>query len=1248
MRRLGYALLTLALLGASLFLLCGWLLFSDSGTRSAARMLQSVSAGRLQLDGVKGQLGRSLQVGQIEIRTPASLIHIEDFQLVWQPAALWQRTLHVERIGARSLRINRQDDTTAPAPAARNRPDSLHLPLVVHIEQWHLDTVYTSTAKPLVHSLRGNLHADNKTPHQLTFELDSAWAKAQGQISIQPDAPFNMASQIRIRRDQAPASQAEISIDGPLDDLLLQAHAQALDARLLLQGRITPFAALPLQAMVLRVSDLDPRSLNPAAPEAKLTLEALLNQTSSDRIEARIHLGNSRPTTLDRGGVPLRGLRGVLIATPDAAWLRELQVDLGNAGKLEGEASRNADKLLLTLNSPALNLAGLYRGLTPTRIKTHLQLEGTPADQQLKLQLQDALGNANLHLSHADARVTLHRLDINGRIGKAQGKGELTLNKAQHFSAGLTLQRLNPAVLGNFPRAAINAQLQLDGQLGSTPRLRAKLLLPPGEFGGHPIQGEAQLHYAESRLIDAQAKLELAGNRLQLAGSYGLATDELHWKLDAPALHRVLPGFSGLLISEGRNRGLIGQGQLRANARTQQLVLPGEIRIGRLTLDVALDNAAQGEFRGLLEASALQRGELQLAQLSAQLEGQLKAHRLSLSAAQPGAQGSRLALALAGGLDSTRQWQGELRELRLDGPWPARLQAPAGLWLSDAEQKLTGLHLTLLEGNFHLQTIQHQAGHVRSAGRMHALALAPVLKAASAPLPISSDLSVDGLWDLDFDLSTQRLLGNLQLTRHGGDIRLRSPAQALQLDTLILKLAGTTELMEAELLLTNALGARLEAHAQIPMTTALAGFNQHSPLRWQLDTSLPDLLALRPWLPPGFHADAALQASLSGAGSLSNPRIEGHVGLKAIRLRYPQEGMSITDGELKLTLDTEHLKVSQGELRGQEGRILVSGGVALQGYRSDLSLRFERFTATRRADRQIQLSGDTRLQFDGQQLGLTGALKIDRARLEMPEASRPALSEDVIVVRSEKATPRPVAKALPLSLDLRLDLGERTYFKGAGLDARLDGALRVFTDPRGIRGEGTIQVATGRYSAYATTLAIRRGILRFIGPLDNPALDVLAVREFSDLTVGVLVAGTVSRPLVSLYSDPSLPDTEKLSWLILGHGMEGGGQREFALMQLAASGLLGQAESVNLQASIAETLGIDSISLRAGDGEDLATAVGSVGKRLSDRATLSYEQSLDGLNQAVKLVYQLTRRIRLEAQAGQRSSLDAIYAIDYD
>jgi translocation and assembly module TamB len=53
----------------------------------------------------------------------------------------------------------------------------------------------------------------------------------------------------------------------------------------------------------------------------------------------------------------------------------------------------------------------------------------------------------------------------------------------------------------------------------------------------------------------------------------------------------------------------------------------------------------------------------------------------------------------------------------------------------------------------------------------------------------------------------------------------------------------------------------------------------------------------------------------------------------------------------------------------------------------------------------------------------------------------------------------------------------------------------------------------------------------------------------------------------------------------------------------------------------------------------------TIGKRLSDSLSLSYEQSLRGVWNILKLQLQLTRQLELKVQAGTESSLDLIWVI---
>jgi translocation and assembly module TamB len=232
---------------------------------------------------------------------------------------------------------------------------------------------------------------------------------------------------------------------------------------------------------------------------------------------------------------------------------------------------------------------------------------------------------------------------------------------------------------------------------------------------------------------------------------------------------------------------------------------------------------------------------------------------------------------------------------------------------------------------------------------------------------------------------------------------------------------------------------------------------------------------------------------------------------------------------------------------------------------------------------------------------------------------------------------------------LTLDLGDDFLFKGYGLDGKLAGALMFKSRaPEPLQASGAIRVVEGDYAAYGQKLKVSQGTVRFIGPLNNPGLDMLAIRETGEITAGVQVTGTARNPRVALYSKPDMPDAEKLSWLVFGHGLSKVGEQQFGLLQVAASALLSQGQSSSLQRDIAQRLGIDTFDVRSGTGEDVASTVVSVGKRLSSKATLSYEQSVNGLSEVVKVIYQLKPAIRFEASTGSQSGFDAFYSHDFE
>jgi translocation and assembly module TamB len=1254
-RGLAAVLAILALLVAA----GAFLTATPSGFRWLTAAATTLSGERLKFEGVDGHLGAPLSIHRLTLATASRRIEIEDLRFEWQPRALWQRRIEVDLLAAQALRVT----PLKKQPTPLELPASLRLPLDLRVRVFDLARLEVGEAgKPLVfRNLRGRLDGIGERYRLSGASLASPWADVSGQVDLGKDAPFALQGRLdAARRDPVPV-HARLGVAGTLAAVAFELDADAERMRFFARGEAAPFAKVRLPRLLVAGQGVDPRLFAAGAPAADLAFSGVFEGQPGERLLGTFSLSNGLAGRLDQHRLPLANLTVVVAGDITRADFSALAIDLGAAGQLTGSGQWRDGRVTLGLASPGLNLAELHRDLYPTRMRAVFQLAGDAARQTLSAEVAETWGQGRFVLSHAANALRLESANFAGEAGRLSAHGVLQLDAGRAFSAGFDAAQINPARFGKFPRGQLNARGEVSGALAPELRLQTQFTLPPGTLEGRPVRGQGQLRYEQRHVAGADIDLNLAGNLAKLKGAYGRAGDRLVWDIDAPALGRLNLGLAGRLKSHGSASGEPARPQIEGELAASGLRVRDAFAAETLNLQLNLQAAAKGAFNGQLDARGVTLAGQHLSLVHATAQGRRNAHTLALDARLPD---WRVTASLAGGLDEQQVWRGQLNQAEAQGPWPLHLTAPATLLLSREQQQVDHLALTLAGGRVTVEQFSRQGAQLATRGTLANLPLAPLLALLEPAPPFTTDLRLTGDWALRAGAS---LDGQVRLRRESGDVHLTDPALDLGLTTLALDLDAKASVVTARVEAASREAGQLRGEGRATLERSGAAFilPRSAPLAWSAQLDVPDLRLLRPFLPVGTRTEARLAAQLRGSGSLAAPRIEGRVDADAIRFAMPEQGVSITDGTLRLVLEGDRVRVQEGELKGSSGRIVVSGEAQLRNPQAGLTVSFEKFAATNRSDRRVVVSGTTRLNLDPKRLQLSGELKADRARLEVPEASRPRLSSD-IVVAGQPPREKTAAQRFPLQLDLKLDLGDDFLFKGAGLDARLGGQLRVFTvdeaprqdRPQGervaaypsqvLRAEGRIRAVEGRYSAYAQTLDIERGELSFVGPIDNPGLDVLAVRKTPTVKVGVQVRGTVQHPVVTLYSDPPLPDTEKLAWLVLGHGLEKGSQQEFALLQIAAGALLSQAESVNVQSQLAEALRIDTFGVRSGEGEDLATTVVSVGKRVSSRTTLSYEQSVDGLSQVVKVLYQLSKRVRLEAQTGQQSSFDVFYTREYD
>ena len=166
----------------------------------------------------------------------------------------------------------------------------------------------------------------------------------------------------------------------------------------------------------------------------------------------------------------------------------------------------------------------------------------------------------------------------------------------------------------------------------------------------------------------------------------------------------------------------------------------------------------------------------------------------------------------------------------------------------------------------------------------------------------------------------------------------------------------------------------------------------------------------------------------------------------------------------------------------------------------------------------------------------------------------------------------------------------------------------------------------------------------FDGPIDNPGLDIVALRRNLQVEAGVSISGTAHAPAVQLVSEPPVPDNEKLSWMVLGKGLDTTSGADFALLQ-AATSVLGGGNAPPLTQRIARGAGLDTLDLRTAG---LRGQVLALGKRLSERVYIEYEHGIAIASSVVRLNLVLSRFVTARLEAGAASGIGVVYGRSFD
>ena len=408
-----------------------------------------------------------------------------------------------------------------------------------------------------------------------------------------------------------------------------------------------------------------------------------------------------------------------------------------------------------------------------------------------------------------------------------------------------------------------------------------------------------------------------------------------------------------------------------------------------------------------------------------------------------------------------------------------------------------------------------------------------------------------------------------------------------------------------------------------------------------------------------------LAINCSADGTWTTPKIHGTMRVDQAGAYLPSTGIQLNDVTMDAQFEDQTMRITSFGVRSGPGRIEGAGTVWLKDRgidRIDMNLSGERFQVVRLPEMEMLASPSLTFRGSPKNLQVRGDITIPELLIrgaETKAVARP--SKDVVRVdvgRAPKGN-----HSIPLDAQVRIILGERCSIKAEGVDAKLEGdVLLTAAALDAIKAKGEIRLKDGMYTTRGARLAITRGRVVFDGgPADQPNLDVLALRtieertdragqtlgKFREVKAGVIVTGTPLAPVVRLYSEPSMPDADILSYIVLGQPASGDASKS-ALLAATAEALLSGSGSESTLSQLKRQFGPDTVDMKSKTAGGTTQSIVTVGKYLQPKLYVSYGRSLFSDEYYVTLRYTLSRRWEVESKAGAQTGANLYYRIELD
>ncbi|MER2018186.1 translocation/assembly module TamB domain-containing protein [Pseudomonas simiae] len=1202
-------------------------LWAVLGTQAGSRWALGRVPG-LTLENFQGHLGGQWSADHVLWQQDSSRVELKAPTFDWSPACLLRMTLCIETLDVEQVSLQ-FPPSTEESSGPIQLPD-LKLPLAIQLGDVRVGSLLFNGSEELkglqlaAHWTAAGLQIDS-----VHLQRDDLVLDLTGLLQPTGDWPLNATGNLSLPYAPGGASwKVALKVDGDLlKTLKLDADSTGyLPAKL--TGELQPLVEnLPAQLHI---------TADGFKPSADLPDTLQLNQldlTAKGDLNRGYQLLGKAVLPAEKGPVDL-----LLQGRVDAKGAQIAGLDL-NAGdkqslkltaQLDWQQGFSADAKIDWLDFP-------WHRLYPVIDEPQVALRTFNGEisykdgnylGNLKADLDGPAGTFNVVTPFSGdlKQIFLPELKLAAGQGKAEGHLNLQFADGITWDTALDLSALNPAYWVAELPGTLAGPLRSKGEFKNEQlKLNADLDLK-GRLRGQTAVLAAKAEGAGEQWTLANLDIRLGDNRINGSGSL---QQRLAGQIDIKLarLAQLWPQLRGQVNGRLDVAGSLKAPQGKLDLKGQQLAF-ADNRLQSLTLDATLDNAQRAKID--LKGSGIQSGDTQVGTLTASAQGDIKNQKVQLDLAGPLV---KLALALDGNLDKGN-WRGRLASGDVQaGGQDWKLQAPAKIERM-ADGKLTfAAHCWV-------------SGPASLCGEDQRLMPEPKLRYHLKQFPIDSlaaFLPKDFAWqgtlnaDVQLDLPDSGPKGVVAVDASGGTLRVRDKDQWLDFpyDTLKLETTLNPKRIDTQL---NFRGGKL---GELTVQAQINPLPKNKPITGNFSLVGLDLAVARPFVPMVETLSGKLNGNGRIAGGLLAPQVNGNVNLVGGEISGPELPISLQGLNVQAVIAGESVQLNGGWRSGKAGQGSLKGQIEWgQALAVDLSLQGSQLPVTVEPYAVLEVAPDLKISLKNDKLAVAGKVHIPRGDITVRELppSTVKVSDDTVIIGSQTEEGKP---PMAMAMDIDVMVGEdKLNFSGFGLTAKVQGQVHI-GDNLDTRGE--LWLNDGRYRAYGQKLDVRRARLLFAGPLDQPYLDIEAIRKTDDVIAGIRLSGSAEQPTTQIFSEPAMSQEQALSYLVLGRPLSTTGEDNNMLAQAALGlGLMG---SAGVTSDLAKNLGIQDFELDT-QGSGNNTAVVASGK-ITEKLSLRYGVGVFEPASTIALRYLLSKKVYLEVASGVASSLDIFYKRDF-